>query len=116
MLENVMEMVACKIEKKKSKQGKTVKAHKVFKEWKTDYIRTNDEEMMILMTEQLTKLRQDEKLGFKKPMKIMKDTPYVGLRPTSSANCGGMLVRNRLMRKHPHMMRISNSIKNKASK
>jgi len=51
VLENMMELVACKIEKKKAKSGKTVKAQKVFKEWKTDYIRTNDEEMMILMQE-----------------------------------------------------------------
>jgi hypothetical protein len=71
--------------------------------------------MMILMQEQLAKQRQDDKLGFKKPMKVMKDTPYIGLRPTSSGNCGSLL-KNRLLRKHPHMMRISNSIKNKASK
>jgi hypothetical protein len=115
-LGNMMELLAVKIEKKKQKQGRSTKAQKAFKEWKTDYIRANDEEMMIMMAEQLTKLRQDDKLGFKKNVKTVKETPYVGLRPTSSGNCGSLLVRNRLMRKGPHMMRISNSIKNKAIK
>lgn len=68
-LGNMMELLAVKIEKKKQKQGRSVKAQKAFKEWKTDYIRANDEEMMILMAEQLTKLRLDDKLGFKKNVK-----------------------------------------------
>lgn len=52
-----LDMVAGKIQKKKLKVGKTQKAVKAFKEWKGDFVRTNDEEMMILVTEQLCKLR-----------------------------------------------------------
>ena len=73
--------------------------------------------MMILMTEQLTKNRQDDRLGFKKNFRSNnKESLYVGLRPASSTYCAGSLVRARLMRKHPHIIRISNSIKNKANK
>lgn len=46
-----LETVAGKIMKKKQKLGKTQKAIKAFKEWKGDFVRSNDEEMMILITE-----------------------------------------------------------------
>ena len=114
----MLEDLASKIDRKKAKAGRTVKAQKAFKEWKGDYIRANDEEMMLLMTEQLAKNRQDDKLGFKKNLKTNnREHPYVGLRPTSSTYCApGSLIRARMMRKNPHSLRISNSIKNKANK
>lgn len=48
-----MENQANKIEKKKLAiiGGKKVKAAKAFKEWKTDYMRQNDEDLMAIMTE-----------------------------------------------------------------
>jgi hypothetical protein len=70
---------------------------------------------MMLMTEQLSRMRVDDKLGLRRHHRQTKELPFDGLRPVSSGV--GVFVRKRLTKsKGPHMMQIQNSIKIKTSK
>lgn len=61
----------------------------------------------MLMTEQITKMRNEDKLGLKARFKPTKELPYVGLRPVSSGCGTGVFVRKRLAnRKGVNMMQI----------
>lgn len=54
---SALEKEANRIDKKKQKYNRTTKHKKAFKEWKLDFIRDNDEDLMLLLTEQMTAQR-----------------------------------------------------------
>ena len=80
-----LEKEAGRLEKKKAKYGRTVRAQKAFKEWKKDFVRDNDEDLMLLLTEQLSNMRTDDRIGLKRNCRPQKELPQ-GLRPLSTQN------------------------------